>query len=124
MFCCLCVCACVHPARTQVPDPALIEQPRLCCMVADVAGGPASCWATVQTQLSLAVGHTVEVCHNLELELFSMCTAGERRLFVERDSSRHRAEICSASGSCCGSRLWLPVLTRTSHSHPGIICFS
>lgn len=60
-------------------------------MVADVAGGPASCWAAVQTQLSLAVGHTVEVCHNLELELFSMCTAGERRLFVERDSSRHRA---------------------------------
>lgn len=55
-------------------------------MAADVAGGPASCWDAVQIQ-PLAVGHTVEVCHNLELELFSMCTAGERQLFVERDSS-------------------------------------
>lgn len=76
-------------ACAQVPGSALyVEQPRLCGVAADVAASPTSCWDAVQTQLPLAVGHTGEVCHNLELKLFSMCTAGERRLFVERDSSR------------------------------------
>lgn len=83
-------------------------------MAADVAASPASCWDAVQTQLSLAVGHTEEVCHNLELKLFSMCTAGKRRLFVEPDSSRPPGRDLFRAWKRCSARLRVPVLTRTS----------
>lgn len=54
-----------------------------------------------------------EDCQRRELELFSICTAGEPLLFVDCDSSWHQTAICLAAGTMQRA--------SASHSHPVFI---
>lgn len=51
-------------------------------------------------------GCVEEACHNLELELFCMCTAGGLHLFVDCDSSWHQTVIRLVVGHIGNCQLW------------------
>lgn len=99
LFCGMCTVSCLaafrrggglgslHGSVTGASHCSLQSEARLCgCAASGEAGGRPAAGTALGVSCSWQPGSAEEACHNLGLELFCMCTAGELLVFVGCDT--------------------------------------